>query len=354
MSAYIFNSIQEFKEAVGGAANLSLDLDSIKPTILATYQQHLRMWIGDAQWDALVAASSPTSAQSALITELRRPLAMLTMYEYTKVGNVMMGEMGMHRVETEERKAAFKYQENQYRDYMLRHGWEALEFLLDFLEANVNDYPLWQDTPGYDRNRALFINRAADFRESYSYSVDRYTFESFRGIMEDVEVFAILPVIGQAQYDALKESISDRATTGEEDSLIKLIQRAVAHFTVELAAVQNMVTIQSNAVVQQERLEPQGDTRLGTVSGKVLSAYMNQNNLLANRHISYIKHYLSENIAAYPLYEAYIDALAEEAESEENDSETAPSLTDARYAGSYNFSGFDARPPKKVTGVKRL
>lgn len=356
MAAYLFNTIAEFKQAVGGGVNVSLSLDSIKPTMLGVYQQHLRQWIGDSQWEALVAgveADNLTAPQTALTEHLRRPLAMLTMYEYAKIGSVMFGEMGMHRMETEERKGAYKYQENEYRDYMLRNGFEALEVTLDFLEANEGDYPRWQSAAGYSRNVALFINRAADFRDAYSYTIDRYTFESLRAMMEEVETFAILPVVGQQQFDALKEAIADRSITMEQQALIALIRKATAYFTIKLAAIQNMVTIKANAVVNIERLEPQSSQREGTLSGQTLSTYINQNNLLANRHISYIKHFLSENIEDYPLYKSYLDALAtaEEAEEEAN----APSIEDPRYDGAYNFSGYDqAHATKKPSGIKRL
>jgi len=352
-AAYIFDTIADFKEHVGGGVNQSLHLGSIKPTMLAAFRNHIRAWLGDAQWNILVTnADAPSQEEEALIEYVRTPLAMLTMYEYSKIGSVEFGEMGLHRTETEDRKGAYKYQENEYREYMLRNGYEALEQMLSFLEDNEADYPLWQISAGYDRNKSLYINTASDFRDAYSFNIDRYTYESFRALMADVETFAILPVLGSAQHQALKAAIKAKNATSEQNAIINLIQKAVAHFTVELAAIRNWVTIKDNALHQVNREGDQGLLSAAPASDNSVSALLSQNNLLANRHISYLKQYLSDNIDNYPLYSAYLTAQA--AAEEEESSTTTPSLDDPRYFGAYNFSDSNRHSTKKRTSVKRL
>lgn len=352
MEAYIFDNIGHIKEHVGGGANLSLDLSSLKPTILATYRNHLQIWIGDALWNDLVGAATPNAAQTALIEQLRTPLAMLSLHEYSKIGSVQFGEMGLHRTETEERRTAFKYQETEWRDYMLRNGYEALEALLEFLEANIADYPLWAGTAGQARKRSLYINSAKDFRNAYSMSVDRYTYESFRGLMGDVETFAVLPVLGQAQHDALKTAIADADVSADEADLIALVQKAVAYFTIELAAVQKWVTIKHNMVVNTEVLEPQGYARQGNPSGPAIDAVIAQNNLLANRHVSYIKHWLSTRLEDFPSYATYLEAEAAAADTASLPIEQR--YTAEREFGAHNLGTSSRHDAKRRVGLKRL
>jgi len=352
MSAYLFTTITDLKDHVGGGANVSIQLSSIKPTVLLAYQKHIRQWLGDAQWQDLVDnVATPSAEQAALIEQVRRPLALLTMFEYTKIGNVQMGEMGMHRLETEDRKTAFKYQENEYRDYMLHNGFEALELMLEFLETNEADYPLWQASTGYARNKALFLNTAADFRDAYSSYISRYTFEVIRPIIQDVETFALLKVLGEGQFNDLKDGILTKSLSAAETTLIQLIQRAVAHFAIELGAVRQWVQLRGNSVVVFEKLEPQGLAREGSASGQQISALLSQDNLMANRHISYIKHYLANNLATFTLYSDYLDELAAAAAEEEAAADPAPSFEDARYDGAYNFSTYTHATRK---GIKRL
>jgi hypothetical protein len=351
MEAYLFNTISDLKAHVGGGANLSLMLSSLKPTIYASYRKYIQAWLGDAQWNALVEAASPTAEQLALIEQVRAPLAMLTMYEYAKIGALQFGEMGLHRTETEERKSAFKYQENEYRDYMLKNGFEALEAMLDFLEANEDDYPLWTASAAYERNASLYINRAADFREAYSFSIDRYTYESLRALIADVETFAIMPFVGPAQHDALKAALQARSLTAAQSALVKLIQRAVANFTVELAAIRNWVSIHGNAVVQKQQYINDELATFNTASGDSVSALLSQSNVMANRHLSLIKRHLEANLEDYPLYAAYLDEAAEEAAG---DAPAAPSFADARYWGAYNFSDRDRHNSRPRKGLTRL
>lgn len=163
MATYLFNDISDFKNYVGGGANVSLKMATLDPAILAAAENHIILWLGQQQWDQLVTAvaGTPSTEETALIPYVARPLAMLTMYEYKKIGGIMVGESGFHRFEDETRKSAFKYQENDYSDWMLNNGYENIERMLKFLETNEADYPLWQADDAYQRNKALFLNYAS-------------------------------------------------------------------------------------------------------------------------------------------------------------------------------------------------
>jgi len=149
------------------------------------------------------------------------------MYEYSQIGAIQFSEGGAFRSESEGLKSPYKYQEEAYRQQMLQHGFESIERMLNYLEDNEVKYPLWQADPAYQRNKAHFVNTATDFRLLYGKQLSRYIFEILRPIMDEVETFAILPILGQAQYDDLKEGISLKALTADETALIQLIRRAV-------------------------------------------------------------------------------------------------------------------------------
>ena len=54
MATYLFNTITEFQDFVGGGANASLQLHSIAPVMDNAAQQYLLPWLGVTQWDRLV------------------------------------------------------------------------------------------------------------------------------------------------------------------------------------------------------------------------------------------------------------------------------------------------------------
>lgn len=336
MATYLFTDIADFKRYVGGGANVSLELDSIAPTMLDAAQHHVLPWLGEELWGQLVAAVAagpvdPATPLGALLPHACRPLAKLTMYEYAAIGGIQFGESGIHRVETEDMKAAYKYQEQAYRDSMLQHGYESLEQMQRFLDNNAADYATWLSGAAGQRARALVINYAWDLRTVYSKYVSRYTFEMLRSVIADLELFVLVPTIGQAQYDRLKAGILADDLTDLETGLLQLVQKAVGNFAIEEGLRRHWVTIQGNNVVQvvhsgnddRKQVMPAADT--GT-SLKILQAEE-----YANRYLSRIVDYLTTHITDFPDYKAFLDAQAALAAAE------AAAETDAR-AGDYGCS----------------
>lgn len=349
MAFDLFNNISELKEYIGGGGNITLHINSIGPVVPIAAQKHLVYWIGESQYDQLVTAvaGTPTTQETALLPYVRRALALLTMYEYSKIGGIEFGETGIHRHETDEKKSAYKYQENEYRNFMLQNGYEAIEQMLKFLETNESDYPLWQ-SDGSSRNRSFFINYASELREVYAKYISRYTFELLRPLIEDIETFAILPLLGQTQYNALKDGISTKSLTAPETSLVKLIKKAVGNFAIYEGMKRHWVRFEGNNVVQSDKLEPQSFVKEGAASGQAINLILLQNKEFANRHINYIKNYLTNNISDFPDYQAYLDAQAEAEETEELD------LCDERMScGCSAFCTCTSRK-QEVTGVINL
>lgn len=309
--ATLFRNISDVKKFVGGGANTSMAIESLTPALEMAAQEYVTPWVGDTVWNTMLAnyPDSLTTEQEALLPYLQRPVALLAMHEYAKVGNVQFNENGMHRIETEYQKSAYKYQENEYKKWMLEQGFNAIEMLLNFLEDNQVSYPEWSSS--YQaKNRALFINTAAIFKENYSKSLSRYTFEMMRTLIEDVELFAIKPLIGTDQYDALKTAISAKTETSEQSDLIIKIRKAVAYFSVQEALKHKWVSIDGNRLSSYEQAEAQGYETANIPTAEGISLSIRSNDEMANRHISNITQFLDDNIADYPLYAAFIEAQA--------------------------------------------
>jgi len=234
----IFTNINQFKEYVGGAVNSSLELDSLAAAYHQVVQQSIKPIVGDTLWSTIDTTwdGTPTAEIEALLPYVRRPIAQLTMYEYIAIGTTQFSESGLVRMESENMKTAYKYQENAYRDWMLHAGHEALEELQLFLMSNSGDYADWTgDSEAFGRAYSLMINTARTFRAYYNKKVSRYVYEVLRPIVEEVELFAIEPSIGTTQYDRLKAGILADDLTSDELILLQKLQRAICHFAVEEA-----------------------------------------------------------------------------------------------------------------------
>mgnify|MGYP000010387149 CR=1 FL=1 len=348
--AYFFANISELKNHVGGGANVSLEITSLDPSIADALDLHLRPILGQEfvnelllEWiaseaDSPIALSDETAA---LLPYLRRALAKLAMYEYAKVGGIQFSEAGIMRAETENMKSAYKYQENQYKDYMLKAGYEAIEQLLIFLNTNRTDYTTWNTSPEAARSRSSFLNYAAEFRLVQGKGIARYTFDILRTTMEDIETFAILPLIGEDQFNALKTAIAGTSAISATDKLlIAAIQRAVAAFTLKEAVQKLLVQIDGMNVVQTEALEPQSYNKTSPPSTPVISLSLYQQDVWGNRLISNILRILDADPDSYPLYvafkEAEAEAAAEAAETANTDAERDGNATNLYLENSYD------------------
>jgi len=324
MDTYIFPHIGDFRGQIGKAVSVNFDLNDTGPTILAAAESYILPWIGAELWEELVAAvdaNSLTPAQDALLPYVQRSLAHFTMYEYIATGEILVSDAGVFRQENEERKTAYKSQVNNYRKYMLVTGYAALESMLKYLQANASDFPNWTSNPASKRNREAFINYASDFQLVYSININRYVMETLRGLMLDLEQFAILPLLGDEFFTELKTAIDADTVTAAQQQVITLVQSAVAHFTVEEGLRRNIVQNTGIAIVSTETLEPQGNYRQGTPNSNNLRLSIQHHDEFANRHVSRLLRFLRANIDDYPTYKAFVEseeAAAEEAAQEAN------------------------------------
>ena len=319
----LFAEISDVKAFVGGGANLSMEMDSINPTMLSTAQKYLVPAIGPL-WQELKLAydnDDLSAAQEALLPYVQRPLAYLSLYEYAQIASVQFGEAGLFRVEGENAKTPYKYQENAYKDHMLHTGYEALEWMLKFLHANAIDYPTWIGSDAFARMFSGVLNLAEDMRSAYSKYLSRYTFEVIRPIITDVENFALVPLMGKNQYLVLIANIQENDLTPKERQLCQLCQKAVANLAMMEATARLWVRIEGAQVLQSERLEPQGYEKTSPPIASALGFKMRREELMGNRYIAEVKSYLSDNAEDFPLYAQYLADIEESAaiEAEAND-----------------------------------
>lgn len=316
----LFANITELKTVLGGAVNTSVELDSLSPAFHAAVYNHLVEWISEAFWQEFKTAydaDSLSAEQTALLPYLQRPLAKLAMYEYQQIGTVQFTESGLNRIETETHKSAYRYQETAYSNFMLLNGYEDLERLLVYLDTNKADFATWTASDAYTRHRSLFITYAGEFRRAYGKQVNRYVFEIMRPIMSDIETFAILPLLGEDQFNDLKAKLLAGTAGAEETELHNRIIRAIANYAMEESIKRELVQHDGNKVVQLESSILQSNTTKRVPDSTHLDVTIRHSHEFANRHLSYVKEYLDANLDIFTLYSDYLDALAEAEAAEE-------------------------------------
>lgn len=276
MAAELFPTFNDFKTYVGGRINKSIELASLESTIYETARRHITPWLTQALYDKLVVGSGLSTAETNLIPYVKRPLAILTMYEWSKVASVEVGESGIHRIESESRKSAYRYQERAYQDDAREKGYDALEGMLRYLDTNKTDLSSWASSDEGLTHRTPLLNYASDFRTLALPECDRYTYECIRPIIGEVELFAVQKLLPSAFWSGfISRHIAGTLTTAEK-ALRKYMRQAIAHRAIEEAVRQRWIRIDGGRIAIHEDYGDQRNTNLtmpSTTGGSLFSIH---------------------------------------------------------------------------------
>jgi len=330
----MFETIDQIKEYVGGAANVSIQLESLTPAIHAA-SMPVKYWLSPnvyAALDAAVVAGNLTAAQTALLPYVRRPLALLTMHEHVKTGNIQITESGVQRHESENYKTAYKYQENQYKEQMRRLGYEAIEEMINFLHDNLVDYSDYASSSAYTRSTSYLINSAAAWRDSYNFEANRYTFELLLPVIDDVENIGIADCISADELSTLRTAYHADTASAKQKTVIKLLQRAIAQFTFALAVKRNLVQLQGRNVVQRETPDSAGYEKTSVPMNSQLDFPLKESAMAANQFLAKALDYMRANLDDFPEYKTKYEAeLAAQEELDQNDPNYLVKQIDSTY-----------------------
>lgn len=295
--AELFSTLSDLKYQVGGAISSTLELDSLAPVVYDAARRHILPYMG-AEYTNLVTAfdaSSMSPAQKALLPFVRKPLALLAMYEYAKVGGIEFGEGGMHRNETETKKSVYRYQEKEYSRYMQEKGYEAIELLLKFLTDNAATYTTWAATEEADMHRSPLLNYAGDFRRLLNVQCDRWTFECLRPIISEVEIAAVAALVPATFWSGFKSRHKAGTLTTAEKELRTRIRKAIGHFAYAEATVQHWVQYQAGRIMVMEEFGEQSAVNRTMPIQGVGTFHLNAQQLWADRNTAHWKQWVVDN-----------------------------------------------------------
>ena len=294
MAVELYADFADFKQYVGGRINTSMEITSLESTIYETARLHIVPALSLSQYEALVAASSPTSAQTALKPYVKRALAVLTMFEWSKVGGIEVGESGIHRVETETRKAAFRYQEKAYQQDAREKGYECLEVMLKFLSDNASTYSAWAATDEAIAHRTALLNYGSTFRLMTDQKIDRYSFECLRPIISSVQTLGVEQQLPASFWTGFITRYVANTLTNPEKEVLKMMRKAIAHKALEEATAQHWVTIKAGRVYVTEEFGEQNQYNATTPSTSLLGLGQ-RNNLWGDRYTCMWKQYIMDH-----------------------------------------------------------
>lgn len=302
--ASLFKDITEFKKFI--PVTRAIEIESLSPKIDHAIKKYIQPWVGPVLTTSIIAAhaGTPNSIEQALIDKIQPALANFAWYEYIPMASVVVDDSGINRKENDSWKTAHSGQIRDLKDDALETGYDNLEFMLEFLEDNENDYPDWVNWEGYTKNKEFFINTAEEFMQHYPIVQGRQTYHAMRPLFDDVECFAILPCIGKDFFDYLKSKILlKQAFTNPELIALKYIRKAVAQFIIHDVSKTSWAKFNSQGVMYIERKGSETNVEEAkTATNDQLSVKVRQAWERGNQWMTKLKDQLDNNLDDYPAY----------------------------------------------------
>lgn len=171
------------------------------------------------------------SELSDLLPYAQRPIIYFAFLKGLDKFNVSIGNNGIGVISNSNLAPASEKRVENLRASIANGGWDSLEYLLQFLEENIDDYPLWESSDAYAYQYEFLISSARKFDELYKIDRSRLTFLEWRPTMADVELLQMNPVVGVEFMDELKTQIKADNVSAANLKVLPHLQKALAYLT---------------------------------------------------------------------------------------------------------------------------
>lgn len=310
----LINTIDELKQYVEIASGLKFD--SIKPSIRTAERRQLISVLGKEQYDQLLAAYDAATKNVEDMTGSLQTLAefaqeaianIALMYAVPRL-SVQVSPTGILRNEGPDKKTAYQYQQQDLQESYGRAGFDALESMLEHLEYDKEEYPLWVASSAYLYKKKYFIESGAQFSENYFINQSRLTYLALRPIMKRVEDFQIAAVTGKPIFIILKAGIIIDDLEPEYIGILEdYIRPAVALLTVAKGLIERALDITETGVSISLTGLTQNNQQKNPAPSDKIRAAVAQLTADGNEYLSRLSAYLGDNPLLFPDYALSLD-----------------------------------------------
>lgn len=231
----LIKNIDEIKNYCSGITN-AVSFSAILPSINKIENRVIkRHYLGDALYNDLQAAldiNTLSPAQTELLKYVQAALAPLAVANFTNSTLSEIGDAGPREVNSENATGVRLWVVNKQTKTFVEDGEEALNDLLDHLEDNYFNLPMWNQSTAFTGLHYALLNSAKLFNEYVFINRSHAFFKAIKPIIKIVETRTIKETIGAAFYGSLLAKKAEQTATTEEKEAINFACRAIAHFVI--------------------------------------------------------------------------------------------------------------------------
>ncbi|MBB2149173.1 DUF6712 family protein [Pedobacter gandavensis] len=306
----IITTIDELKKYV--EVSKSLKIETVGPSLKSAGRRHLKDCLGPELFLRLIKAYQDAGLKVSDMSDELKELAELCQAAAANIGmslliprvSISISESGISRLENDNQKTAYQYQEVNAKESYLRSGYDALEDIFIYLEEHKELYPDWVASSAYLDFKKYFIQSAAEFSSLYNIQQSRLSFLAVRYIMKRIEDFQVKDIISKKLFDTIKSQVKSGTITPQNRILLDdFICPGVALITIAKGVWERALDISEYGVTISMR-GSSGNNELRQAA-ELKNQQKMADQLLAdgNLYLSQLGVFLEENKSDYPDYE---------------------------------------------------
>lgn len=193
---------------------MTSDIEVVLPFLVNATSAHLLPSIGKEQYDVLTSAYKTAGKNIDAIEDetikeavirSQAVIANLGYFYAVPVLSVKIGNAGIQIFSSETTKQAFNWQVDDLKKSLLELGFGALEHLMVYLHEEIDGFPQYAASAGYQASQQLLIRDARDFSKHFNIADSRYVYSTIVYIMRRVEIQSAQKLFSVKFYRSLKE-----------------------------------------------------------------------------------------------------------------------------------------------------
>jgi hypothetical protein len=300
-SSITFASLQPYIE--------SAEVKYIKPVLGADQYGELCSYYGDPEIWPHIEKIPKTHENwlSKLLPLVQKALINLAFLDGFSILSVNIGDSGTFRQESDNQKPLFQYQEENLKNTFRSDGFNSLDGILEFLEENIEHFPIFSASDAYSVFKSRFIRSAKEYSDIYNINTSRLVFLHMQQYISQVNDFDILPVIGRAFFDELSAALL--SADPMPDHLQKVVG-FIKKIQVFLSAARGInslgMNINYNGIYfHSSGTNSQNFKKKDPIKESDLHLLISNARQNGQAYLTYLKEFLHANIEDYPSYAAF-------------------------------------------------
>lgn len=228
----LFKDIFDFKQYIPNISR-HYTWDNLKGMVDQYTLKHVIPYLSTAFFNPLQTrylAGTNTALDDAILPWLKPAIAQYTYLHLLTTDRINLSQMGVTESSSSDGTAspASHYAINDAKAEAAEMADGFMDDLLEYLEANKDDYSLWKDSSAYTEINSCFISSTAQLNRYVKARNSRRTFLAVKADLLFVQENRIKPILGETFYDALLAEYKTGSLSPENQKAIDRIRPYLA------------------------------------------------------------------------------------------------------------------------------